>query len=68
MKNNKSVAVDITVEDQVPVSTHEDISVEVLEFSKAEYNKETGKLKWQLKIQPGEHRELGFKYKVKSQG
>lgn len=65
VKNNKSVAVDITVEDQVPVSTHEDISVEVLEFSKAEYNEETGKLKWQLKLQPGEHRELEFKYEVK---
>lgn len=65
VKNNKAVAVDITIEDQVPISTNDDIEISIIEISKAECNTETGKLKWQFRLKPGEYRELEFRYEVK---
>ena len=65
VKNNKSTPVEIVVEDQVPLSTTEDIKVEIIEKSNAEYNAETGKLKWKLTLKPGEHINLDLQYEVK---
>lgn len=65
VKNNKSEAIDITVEDQVPVSISDEIEVEIKEISNAEHNASTGKLVWRIKLDPGESKELTFKYEVK---
>lgn len=54
VKNSKSIAVDLVIEDQVPVTKTEDINVKILEISGAELNKETGILKWKVKLNPGE--------------
>ncbi|MCK9281974.1 MAG: DUF4139 domain-containing protein [Melioribacteraceae bacterium] len=54
VKNSKSIAVDLVIEDQVPVTRTEDINVKILEISGAELNKETGILKWRVKLNPGE--------------
>ena len=56
---------DIEIEDQVPLSNNEQLNVEVLETGGAEYNKETGKLVWKLKLPPGESKKLRFGYSVK---
>ncbi|MFA7289092.1 MAG: DUF4139 domain-containing protein [Melioribacteraceae bacterium] len=54
VKNSKSIAVDLVIEDQVPVTRTEDINVKILEISGGELNKETGILKWKVKLNPGE--------------
>jgi uncharacterized protein (TIGR02231 family) len=54
VKNSKSIAVDLVIEDQVPVTKTEDINIKILEISGAELNKETGILKWRVKLNPGE--------------
>ncbi len=53
------------VYDQVPISKLEEIKIEVIEISGAKYNKETGELKWQLKLKPGEKKSFILKYAVK---
>lgn len=65
VKNYKSSAIDITIKDQVPLSTDEDISVENINRGGAVLDKEKGILTWALKLSPGEERSLNFGYSVK---
>lgn len=66
VKNNKSTSVKITVEDQFPVSTEEDIKVELVNNGGAEVDEKEGKLTWKLNLKAGEKKELKFSYSVKS--
>ena len=65
VRNTRKAAIDIEIEDQVPLSNNEQLNVEILETGGAEYNKETGKLVWKLKLAPGESKKLRFGYSVK---
>lgn len=65
VKNRKGQAINVIVEDQIPVSTTSDISVERQEVTQAKYNEETGKLQWKMVLQPNEQRKLILKYQVK---
>ena len=65
VRNTKNEAVKITVEDQVPVSQNSQIEVTVSDVSGARYNKETGKLIWNMVLQPNETKKVVFKYEVK---
>jgi len=64
LRNTKNQAIRISVEDQVPVSQHEDIEVSVNERSGAVFNRQNGKLTWQLNLDPGETRNLRFEYEL----
>lgn len=65
VKNNKNQDIQITVLDQVPVSTNEEIKVTVVEQSNALVNPETGEVKWDLTVPAGQFKELILTYKVK---
>jgi uncharacterized protein (TIGR02231 family) len=65
VRNTKNEAVKILVEDQVPVSRNSQIEVTVLDVGGAKYNKDTGKLVWEMNLQPNETRKVVFKYEVK---
>jgi uncharacterized protein (TIGR02231 family) len=65
VRNTKSEAVKITVEDQVPISQNSQIEVTVSDVGGARYNKETGKLIWELALPPNETRNLIYKFEVK---
>ena len=65
VKNRKSQAVNLTIEDQIPVTTNSDISVEKQELSKAKLDETNGKLIWQFLLQPNEQKKLDLKYQVK---
>ena len=65
IKNTKKTAISIIVEDQFPVSTHQDIEVEHLEKSGAKLNAENGKLTWNIKLDALESRVLQMKFSVK---
>ena len=62
LKNYKSSSVSIIVEDQTPVSTIEDIKVELLEKGIADYNKKTGKLVWNINLDAKETLKYEFTY------
>lgn len=65
VKNNKNQEINMIVLDQVPVSTAEDIEVNVLNISGAKHDLETGELKWEFTLNPVDKRELDLKYSVK---
>ncbi len=65
VRNTKSEAIRISIEDQIPVSQNSQIEVTTIDIAGATYNKDTGKLSWDLRLQPNETRKLVFKYEVK---
>lgn len=65
VKNNKETAVDVVVEDQIPVATNDDAKVTLLESSNAKVDEKEGRLKWTLHLAPGEKKELNINYEVK---
>lgn len=66
LRNGKSTPIEITLYDQVPVSTNDEISVRTENISGGEYNPNTGEVKWKLKLNPSESKTLNLKYIVKS--
>ncbi len=65
IKNNKREKVRIEVFDQIPVSTLDEISVELQEKSKGSIDQDTGYVKWDLDIEPGQTEEVRLKYAIK---
>jgi uncharacterized protein (TIGR02231 family) len=65
VRNTKNEVVKITVEDQVPVSQNSQIEVTISDVGGARYNKDTGKLIWNMTLQPNETKKVVFKYEVK---
>ncbi len=64
LKNNKSKALNLVVEDQIPLSQNKDIKVEMKDIGKADYNSQTGALKWIFSLNPKEYSTLSFSYAV----
>ena len=65
LRNTRSEAITITVEDQVPVSRNSQIEVALTDAGGASYNRDTGKLVWDITLQPNESRKLNFAYEIK---
>lgn len=65
LKNDKKETVELLLKDQYPLSTDKDITIELLESSKAQINSETGILTWEVKLKPGEIQKFRISYKVK---
>jgi len=68
IKNEKKSSEKITVEDQVPISKNEDIVVKLIESSGAQFNPETGKLKWVVDVEGGKSASKKLIYSVKYPG
>ncbi len=65
IRNKKAQHLTIVVEDQIPIANDKDISVDKLEDSDAEYDAETGLLKWKKEIDPGKTELINLKYAVR---
>lgn len=65
VRNTRNEPVKLVVEDQVPVSKISQIEVTVTDVGGAKYNKDTGKLVWEMNLQPNETKKVVFKYEVK---
>lgn len=65
VKNNKNVKANIYIEDQFPISENKSIVIEQLENSNGKVNDQTGKVIWNLELEPNEKKELNLKYSVK---
>ncbi|MEC5166827.1 uncharacterized protein (TIGR02231 family) [Flavobacterium sp. PL11] len=65
VKNNKKENIEIAIKEQIPLSTEKEITVEILENSKAKVNPETGMLCWDLKLSVNETKKMRISYKVK---
>ncbi len=65
IRNTKTEAIKVSLEDQIPVSQNSQIEVTAIDIAGAKYNKDTGKLLWDLNLQPNETKKIVFKYEVK---
>jgi uncharacterized protein (TIGR02231 family) len=65
VKNGKSEPISIIIEDQLPISQNKDIEVKTQELSGADYNSESGMVKWKLSIQPNETQKKKLSFSVK---
>lgn len=65
LRNTKSESVRISVEDHIPVSQNKEIEVTLVDKGGAAYNTNSGKLAWELTLQPNETRKLVYKFDVK---
>lgn len=65
LRNTKSTAVEVDVDDQLPVAYNKSISIEKMELAGAKYDEKTGYLGWKVKLAPGETKKIVFSYKVK---
>ncbi|MCU0348363.1 MAG: DUF4139 domain-containing protein [Saprospiraceae bacterium] len=65
VKNNHKQPISIELQDQVPISEVKEISVEVKEISGARRIENTGKLVWDLTLQPGEVKTVSLNFTVK---
>lgn len=65
LRNNRNTAIKIDVYDQIPVSKNADIVVSTETISNGKKDLETGEVKWEMTIQPGEIKSLEIGYSVK---
>lgn len=65
VQNNKSSAIQLIIQDQVPMTTNNDITIELLEKESARELPGNGILEWDYKLKPGENKKLEFSFKVK---
>ena len=64
VKNNRNQTIDMDLLDQIPISQLKEINVEVNDISGAEYFENTGKLRWKMKLQPGESKTVIFSFSI----
>lgn len=64
LRNNKNTPIMISLLDQVPVSTRQEIRVNIDESSGAVIDQERGLVSWRMNIEPGSQRKLNLKYSV----
>ncbi|MFM7596478.1 MAG: DUF4139 domain-containing protein [Flavobacteriales bacterium] len=65
VQNNKSSSIQLIIQDQVPMTTNNDINIELLEKDSARELPGNGILEWDYKLKPGENKKLEFSFKVK---
>jgi uncharacterized protein (TIGR02231 family) len=66
VRNTKRQAINLTIEDQFPISKAKEIEVDDQEADEAEINKETGKITWKLSLEPNKEKKLKHKFIIKS--
>lgn len=64
IRNNKSVPINIVIEDQYPLSSRKSIQVELLESGGAKVDERFAKLSWKLHIAPEIVKKINFSYAV----
>ena len=62
--NTKKSAVNLTIEDQLPISNNGDLEVETEEISGGTLDAQTNKLSWKLTVQPGETIKKQLRFSV----
>ncbi len=65
VKNNKSVAINVLVFDQIPISRKEKIEVSNIQYGSAKYDNITGEVQWQAQIPAHNKDTYRLSYTVK---
>ncbi|MBN1157910.1 MAG: DUF4139 domain-containing protein [Bacteroidales bacterium] len=65
VRNNKSQRINMDLLDQVPVSTLEEIEVDVQNLSGARHDATFGEIKWEFTLEPNVQKDFNLRYSVK---
>jgi len=65
IRNNKTVEAEILLQDQIPLTTDGEMTVETEELSGGKLNAETGVVEWNLKLKPGESVKKVIAYTIR---
>ena len=65
IRNSKRLSANISLVDQIPVSTNKEISVEEAKAAEAQIDKDTGLVTWIFTLPAGQEKKLGISYNVK---
>ena len=65
IKNLKSTNIELVIQDQIPVTTNADITIEAVDVDKAKLDPVTGILEWNIDLKTKESKKMNFSYKVK---
>lgn len=65
VSNKKPQGITLIVEDQLPVSTDNQIEINQISLSNARINEDTGILTWEVALEAGAGESLDFRYSVK---
>lgn len=65
VKNTRKSPIRIKIEDQIPISTDKDISIESVDLNGGKLDEDTGIVTWLLELGPGENKSVQFKFAVK---
>lgn len=65
VRNNKKQAINITIQDQFPISMNKEIQVEKIDYEGAILKEDTSILTWKYELGGGKSEKLGFRYEVK---
>lgn len=63
--NTKKQAIDMVLEDQLPISQNEELEVDEKELNGGTYDETTGKVTWNIKLEPGQTVKKQLKFTVK---
>lgn len=65
VKNLKATSIELVIQDQIPVTTNADITIEPIDLGKAKHDPRTGFLEWSIMLKSKETKTIDFSYKVK---
>ena len=65
IRNNKTYPIKAKLYDQVPISSTKEIQVETVELSGGIQNPNTGKVQWDIDLNPNETKQMILKYTIK---
>jgi len=66
VKNLKANAIELVIQDQLPITQNADITIEAMDLGKGEYDSRTGMIEWKLNLKSKESKTVNFSFKVKS--
>ena len=65
VKNLKATSIELVIQDQIPVTTNADITIEPMELNKGKLDPRTGFIEWEFNIKSKESKMIDFGFKVK---
>lgn len=65
VRNQKSTSIDVVIQDQIPLSQSNDVTIELIDTNKATFNEITGLLEWRKVIKPRQSEQIKFGFKIK---
>ena len=65
VRNNKNVAIDIKIKDQLPLSSNEEIEVNAQNISGGNLDPLTGEIRWRFSLLPAANKQIDLNYIIK---